>query len=586
MVTKTVIAVGGCALALAAAGVALGLGSKPKYFHVGQEDGRWWLFTPSGDRFYSMGVNVVKDGDWSPKEGSPLYRGAEIRGGVNAWVEFTEKRLRDWGFNTVGSWSHREMEKRGIPYCATLHIAPWDPHRLIDVWSRKFEEHLKAEAVKQIGDRSPTDPSLIGYFVCNELPWYGDFGWPTGSRTLFERYMELPRSAPGRKVAARFRKSEADEFAGEVARRFMKIAVAAVKKVDPNHLILGCRIAGGAPAPVIRAIGKHSDVFAMNWYVKDGRPDPAYLDNIYLLAKKPILITEFSYRAMENRGKLKNSRGADVTVATQAERAVRYTRYVETLAALPQVVGFHWFMYFDQPTLGRFDGEDCNYGIVDHADEPYAPLLKAMREMNARVVSVHAESALELPKKPGALRPRPPLPVAGAGKPFAGLDYSAAITTEFWGDREKGFQGSFEIREGRGYVEFETGTGWGGGMKCLRADAPVDLSGAVRLVAVLEAPEGLKFRMFVNEDGVGPRGRDSYAGARGADGEQYVTRELVGTGKTQEYAIPLAELEASGSHGNPAGNVRLDAPAIGHLALSLPGNQGAGTVVLHSIRFE
>lgn len=565
---------------------AWGLGSKPQYFHVKEEAGRYWLATPAGERFCSMGVNVVKSDDWSPKEGSSLYRGGEIRGGFNAWVEFTDRRLREWGFNTVAGWSHREMEKRGIPYCAVLHVAPWDPHRLIDVWSLKYGEHLKAEAVKQIGDRSPADPSLIGYFICNELPWYGDSGWPSGSKSLLERYLDLPREAPGRKVAARFRKDEADEFAGEVAARFMKVAVAAVRKVDPNHLILGCRIAGGAPDPVIREIGKKTDVFSMNWYVKDGRPDPAYLDRIYLLAKKPILITEFSYRAMENRGRLKNSRGADVTVATQADRAERYTRYVETLAALPQVVGFHWFMYFDQPTLGRFDGEDCNYGLVDHADEPYEPLLSAMREMNARVAGVHAESPLRLPKKAGEARPRPRLPVAGAGTPFSGFEYSSAISAEIWGDRERGFKGSFEIRDGRGYLDYATGSGWGGGVTFRRSDAPVDLAGAARAVLVLKAPRGLRFKLVINEDGAGPPGGNAYAGVRDADGEQYSSPELVGTGDVRRYVLDLGDFQASGSYGNQLGNGRLDAPAVKHVELYFPSGQGEGVLELDSILFE
>jgi hypothetical protein len=52
-------------------------------------------------------------------------------------------------------------------------------------------------------------------------------------------------------------------------------------------------------------------------------------------------------------------------VATQTLRGEGYYDYTTTLAAMPFMVGFHWFEYTDQPAEGRFpDGENSNYGVV------------------------------------------------------------------------------------------------------------------------------------------------------------------------------------------------------------------------------
>jgi hypothetical protein len=71
-----------------------------------------------------------------------------------------------------------------------------------------------------------------------------------------------------------------------------------------------------------------------------------------------------------------------MTVATQAERARGAARAAKMLAAMPNVIGLHWFQYADEPPGGRMDGEDYNFGLVDIDDRPYEALLDALRESN------------------------------------------------------------------------------------------------------------------------------------------------------------------------------------------------------------
>ncbi|SPE38563.1 fragment of putative beta-agarase (glycoside hydrolase family 50 protein) [Candidatus Sulfopaludibacter sp. SbA6] len=137
------------------------------YFHTVKRDGKWWLVTPSGHLFFSLGldsVNATEGGtvvegreqmfEWLPGEGDPLaahYQAPGGRGLVGAgsmqpprrafsfytanlerkygkdwyasWQAMTVARLSTWGFNTVGNWSDRRLyDLKKVPYVGTLSV--------------------------------------------------------------------------------------------------------------------------------------------------------------------------------------------------------------------------------------------------------------------------------------------------------------------------------------------------------------------------------------------------------------------------------------------------------------------------------
>ena len=61
----------------------------------------------------------------------------------------------------------------------------------------------------------------------------------------------------------------------------------------------------------------------------------------------------------------KNSHGSFPVAATQAKRAQGFRRTLTGLLQLPYVIGADWFQYSDEPTHGREDGENFNFGLVD-----------------------------------------------------------------------------------------------------------------------------------------------------------------------------------------------------------------------------
>ena len=59
----------------------------------------------------------------------------------------------------------------------------------------------------------------------------------------------------------------------------------------------------------------------------------------------------------------------------------------------PAIVGTHWFQFYDQPTTGRFDGENYHVGLLDICDTPYGETINACRRMGASMYTIRSQAA-------------------------------------------------------------------------------------------------------------------------------------------------------------------------------------------------
>ena len=73
----------------------------------------------------------------------------------------------------------------------------------------------------------------------------------------------------------------------------------------------------------------------------------------------------------------------------QPERASGAAAASENFAAIPAVVGSHWFQYYDHPKGGRPDGEDYDFGLVDINDRPYVRVTEALAKANRLAPQIH-----------------------------------------------------------------------------------------------------------------------------------------------------------------------------------------------------
>ena len=389
------------------------------WFRTERAEGRWWLVDPDGHWFLSVGVNNVnaRPDVVRGTERIPYYDTVKRKyGRESEWAEAAVERLKGWGFNTVGAWSGRNTWEQGMAYTVILHcggVVDWGEGRSFpDVFDAGFESAVMRHA-REACREAADDPALIGYFTDNELRWGREGG---GSETLFAEFLGREDSAPGRQALLRFLERrylnigelnrvwgtryesfeevgrspqagskipQGDEtgFLRLAAEQYFRVVHDAIRAVDEHHLILGCRFAGYAPRPVLEAMRDYVDVVSLNHY--GAHPPSDMARAIQRIVGKPVLITEFSFRARDSG--LPNTRGAGVVVDNQEQRAQHFERYVQELMDLPMVVGYHWFEHSDQPAEGRFDGENSNYGLVDIRDEPYSELVEVMTRVNGSV---------------------------------------------------------------------------------------------------------------------------------------------------------------------------------------------------------
>ncbi len=578
-----------------------------------QQDDVWW-FVQDGRRSLSLGVNGVfaKEVNYLPG-GAPYalaYDGVALHGGDGrAWSAETAERLRAWGFTMLGAWSEGDLaQASGLPETRCVWLGGYrsqPDNRLVDVWDPAYAGMIEAQAREQIAPQAE-DAKIAGFFLNNELPWYGAHGWPSGTKdSLVARYMELALEQPGKRKLLEFLaafyardwaafsqdwKVEADSFdnlfsaraiaprkpshlraveawAGQVAEQYFRITDEALTRHAPHHLNLGVRFAGRPYAPVLAACAKYADVVSLNDYAPKGEFNGAVMDAIAALVKKPILITEMSWRAMENQSGCPNHGGAPVTVATQQDRADAFRRYTEEALRRPYVIGYHWFSWADQPPGGRYDGEDSNYGVVDIRGNPYAVLVAAMRDVNARADSRHAAGAGR------TLVPAPELLAAyrvPALPPAAPADGPACLALTSGGARawaDAAFPPSVLLETTSTGLVFclRALQGWGGGLSvpapadaALHADGSYSVAGTAWLAVEVDAPPGIRFRLILNESGAAPPGEQVYHGLGTADGESYISEELVTRGGVETIEIHLQSLSLNPAFGNGRGNHVVD----------------------------
>ncbi|MBO3839989.1 MAG: beta-galactosidase [Thermoproteota archaeon] len=398
------------------------------FFHVEKIGDVWWIINPEGNVFLSKGVNAINfQGDYSPALGYSPYNRAVLRkyGNSETWARATVTRLCEYGFNTIGAWSSEELFTQGIPYTIILNIAAragaeWVSGRVTDFFSQDFER-IANEVAEEICAARRNDPYLLGYFTDNELRWSPDW---RSSKHLFDDYIALERDAPGKRALVQYLESKYGSirelnakwgmsfnsfedildtytlpqsslidpdrlgFLEVISRRYFQVCHDAIRRHDPNHMILGCRFAFRPPDEVLKGCIGYIDVISMNNY--GWEPPVEDLREMHNLTGLPIMITEFSFKAMDSG--LPNTRGAGSPLATQKDRAERFEKYVSKLLSEPYIVGYHWFQYADQPAQGRFDGENSNFGLVNIEDEPWKILVTRATVVNLKAELIHARS--------------------------------------------------------------------------------------------------------------------------------------------------------------------------------------------------
>jgi hypothetical protein len=298
------------------------------------------------------------------------------------WMDFTFRRMDNWGLNTIANWSDPTLGgSHRKAYVVTLR--GWGIETgemgMPDIYDPGYPALVDKAADQQCTPRK-NDPFLLGYFIGNEPAWPNRelelvnvilAGEKTPMQAELKKYLEKGDTPDLRKA-----------FIYNTYTTFINTVNAAIKKHDPNHLNLGLRFGGSASDEIIMA-SKGFNVFSFNNYGYTVNPNT--IKKVYDLTGLPMIIGEFHFGVPE-RGL---APGLAQTM-NQEERGVAYSYYVENAAANPAIIGTHWFQWVDQPSTGRNDGENYNIGFVDVTDRPYIELVNASKETFKRLYGVHS----------------------------------------------------------------------------------------------------------------------------------------------------------------------------------------------------
>ena len=243
------------------------------FFQVERHGSHWFFTSPGGEPLFSIGMNHIDSATLRSQSSGDVWRQRFGNSEQRFIQEGVRRDLLDWGFNCVGwnqevvvrgsfiteggvlhrhsrSWTPEEYRWLDMPYC---HLLPfieshqWElESRLPDIRSAEFAEWCDYVARNDCA-RMADDPNLIGYFY-TDCPIWIHSRIPDDKPPILDPEMLATES--GRKEAF------------DIATHYYRTLRDAIRRYDPNHLILGDRYEGRQPLaePVIRAAVPYTDV--------------------------------------------------------------------------------------------------------------------------------------------------------------------------------------------------------------------------------------------------------------------------------------------------------------------------------------
>lgn len=392
------------------------------FYRVGRSKaGRWWLIRPDGKLTIYRGCCAVCYGKGEYRAFcEDRYRGDDAR-----FLREAVTVLNDLGFNGFGNWNfifcaNPPHVDYGWPFVEYIHAREVYPEAIVQRGAVKhadvFDPRWRAAYDKACAEKClplQKNPCLVGYFTDNEPSWAqgGAMSVLGGIETtgkeplLLQEFLALAPERPGHKAAwdwalARHggsveriaRDWEADfaspedfrrghegglnlrsqaflldhaEFTRFFAREYFRVTSEAIRRYDPNHLVLGVR-EGGPPGAFVfegyvqaREAG-HVDVLTMNNYRVEFREK---VEEYHGPTKMPILNGEYAWAAFGMPWKKWES-GEAFTAEECAEQRRLGAASLERAFTHPALIGYTWFKWYqnggrgpDQPAFALVDQE-------------------------------------------------------------------------------------------------------------------------------------------------------------------------------------------------------------------------------------
>lgn len=407
-----------------------------KYFRLENRDDAWWLVSPSGKAFYSVGT----DGPW--------YRDGDDRADKDQRHVSWLRRLKA---NSLAGWTDIERWARindelmaggETPFATfiSMETGTWwgdfdhlrdaggEPqsrnHAFPDPFDPGFARAYRSR-VQQIAKLVRWKPWHGGWFADNEIShrnlhryvysshcaealrafleqrYQGDIGklnqaWQTDFAS-FEAMVAGRPEPPEREctMTADFRL-----FAREIVKKYAEVTLEIIRDEDPGHLVFSPRLMFGDTEYV--DLYSCYDAIAVNYYPSNNEPGLSAeakerLRDVHERSGRPIIIGEWSVPAVDS-GLYDDPDNLDwswpQTVPTQTDRARQAACVTIDFYNLPFTIGAHWFIWYD------FDSEErrANRGLFTASDEPWTEVIDALARAHTQI----GEPVLAEPYGPAA----------------------------------------------------------------------------------------------------------------------------------------------------------------------------------------
>ena len=355
------------------------------FFRAGQDAaGRWWLLDPAGRPFFCTAAHGVQS---TPDTG----------GSTDPAMD-PAARLRRWGFNAVGAGGDGAGRDDGLAFMAVVDfrragaviVAPGA--RLPDVFDPDWPRLAAARAAEAcpslaaardllgwVTDDSPGwaqftlagRPSLLQVclslepaFAAYHAAWEFALALHGGRLETLARAWGVPlankevvreRTRAEQGLGTRGYLRDDARWSREFARRYFTSTAAAIRAVDPNHLVFGCRFAGPVGAGVLaECVYPAVDVTLCDWTElpvhATGAPRGGAGPAAGPVLAGNVCWADEAIRAVPHSAGPGPAAMGGVRRLTTVERMLRRGRTaLERMARHPAVAGYVWRQWLDEP---------------------------------------------------------------------------------------------------------------------------------------------------------------------------------------------------------------------------------------------
>lgn len=400
------------------------------HFYVKQIGDRWWLIDPLGNKCYMRGAS----GMTYTYHANEAQKNAAIAryGSFEKWAIAETYIMKNFLYMNTRSvldpgnsllmdmedrmnfidkisimWSYEDyLGTRNTDTPSGSTLLKYGMHVFDAGFENKVDSKVKSTVASRKESGQYYDPHYIGNATDNEIPT---------SLDMLTQFMQLDvttmtvnyysYAAAWTFLAHQTGKNDPtladaenddlkDLFRGFVYDRYYCVATTAIRKYDPDHLILGCRtlMAAAESEWICRFTGYWCDVMSFNWY-REWTPSVTRLQNISTWTNKPLMITEFgNYAVKGDNGEflvpedIAYSDMAGWVVMTQEERGKVYQNFTLRLLECKNFIGWNIFQFLDSDiekpiglvnskhefyqTFGEYIGQVNKnvYGLIDYFD--------------------------------------------------------------------------------------------------------------------------------------------------------------------------------------------------------------------------